>query len=84
MIQGLQQIYDIAYSIYTDAVNSLIAVEKLSEREAGRILGGLLDFCGDIRFLDLFKRLCRYIYSIYSLLVTDYLHWYILQYEEGK
>lgn len=84
MIQKLQQIYDNAFSIYTDAVNSLIASKKPIEHEAERILDGLLDFCGDIRFLDLFKRLCRYIYSIYSLLVTDYLHWYILQYEEGK
>lgn len=50
MIQKLQQIYDNAYTIYTDAANSLIAVEKPSEHEVERILDGLLDFCGDIRF----------------------------------
>ena len=84
MIQKLQQIYDNAYTIYTDAVNSLIAVEKPSEHEVERILDGLLDFCWDIRFLDLFKRLCRYIYPMYPLLVTDYVHLYDLQYEEDK
>ena len=36
MIQKLQQIYDNAYTIYTDAVNSLIAVEKPSEHEVER------------------------------------------------
>ena len=84
MIQKLQQIYDNAFSIYTDAVNSLIASKKPSEHEAERILDGLLDFCGDIRFLDLFKRLCRYIYPMYPLLVTDYVDLYDLQYEKDK
>lgn len=84
MIQKLQQIYDNAYTIYTDAVNSLIAAEKPSEHEVERILDGLLDFCWDIRFLDLFKRLCRYIYPMYPHLVTDYVHFYSSQYEEDK
>ena len=79
-----QQIYDHAYKVYTDAVNSMVSVLLPDERQVEQLLDGLLDFCDDNRFLKLYKKLCRHVYALYPHLVTEYVQLYHSEYEEQK
>ena len=79
-----QQIYDHAYKVYTDAVNSMVSVLLPYERQVEQLLDGLLDFCDDNRFLKLYKKLCRHVYALYPHLVTEYVQLYHSEYEEQK
>ena len=79
----IQRIHNSAYRLSREAVDSMIQSSRPSERQIKHVLVQLLDFCGDIRFLELFKTLCRYAYCRYPHLVADYITFYHSQYEEG-
>ena len=76
-----QQIYDHAYKVYTDAVNSMVSVLLPDERQVEQLLDGLLTFCDDKRFTELYKRLCRHIFAIYPNLAENYIQLYHSKYE---
>ena len=78
----IQRIHNSAYRLSRDAVDSMIQSSRTSERQIKHVLDQLLDFCGDVRFLELFKTLCRYAYCRYPHLVADYITLYHSQYEE--
>ena len=76
-----QQIYDHAYKVYTDAVNSMVSVLLPDERQVEQLLDGLLTFCDDKRFTELYKRLCLHVIAIYPKLVDSYIQLYHSKYE---
>ena len=83
IVDKVQKIRDRVYRLYRDDVDSMIQSSQPSEQQIEHLLDQLLDFCGDVRFLELFKKLCRYAYCRYPHLVTDYITLYRSQYEEG-
>ena len=83
IVDNVQKIRDRVYRLYRDDVDSMIQSSQPSEQQIEHLLDQLLDFCGDVRFLELFKKLCRYAYRHYLHLVTDYITLYRSQYEEG-
>ena len=83
IVDKVQKIYDSAYRLYRDDVDSMIQSSQPSEQQIEHLLDQLLGFCGDVRFLELFKKLCRYAYRHYPHLVTDYITLCRSQYEEG-
>lgn len=76
-----QEVYDKAYQVYTDAVNSMTAVLVPDEQQVGELFDGLLTFCDDKRFTELYKRLCRHIFALYPNLKDNYIQLYHSKYE---
>lgn len=79
-----QEIYDKAYQVYTDAVNSMTAVLVPDEQQVGELFDGLLTFCDDKRFIELYKRLCRHIFALYPNLAENYIQLYHSKYEANE
>lgn len=76
-----QEIYDKVYRAYTDAVNSMTAVLVPDEQQVGELFDGLLTFCDDKRFTELYKRLCRHVIALYPNLADNYIQLYHSKYE---
>lgn len=76
-----QEVYDRAYQVYTDAVNSMTAVLVPDEQQVGELFDGLLTFCDDKRFTELYKKLCRHIFALYPNLADNYIQLYHSKYE---
>ena len=76
-----QEVYDKAYQVYTDAVNSMTAVLVPDEQQVGELFDGLLTFCDDKRFTELYKKLCRHIFALYPNLADNYIQLYHSKYE---
>lgn len=78
----LQTVRDFAYAHYSGEVRELIKCKAPSQDQAEYLLDGLLDFCGEERFLNLFKDTCRHLLSLYPSMVQEYVQLYHTQYEE--
>ena len=76
-----QEVYDQAYQAYTNAVNSMTAVLVPDEQQVGELFDGLLTFCDDKRFTELYKKLCRHIFALYPNLADNYIQLYHSKYE---
>lgn len=71
------------YAHYQSLVAAVLANQITSEREIEAIMDGLLDFCDDEKFLDLYKKLCRHVYHQYPQLVGEHVNLFRLQFEES-
>lgn len=72
-IQSLNKRAFIAYQPEVDAViNAKIADEKTIQH----LLDGLLDFAHDAQMLGLFKKLCRYYWTINPVTTAQYVNSY--------
>ena len=78
--EQLRDLYNSVYQMYDEAVESMIHLPRVTERQVEHLLDNLLDFCDDYRFLELYKKLCRHVMSQYPQLVKDYIHLYHTQY----
>lgn len=72
------------YVHYQSLVTAVLANQIASEREIEAIMDGLLDFCDDEKFLDLYKKLCRHVYNQYPQLVGEHVNLFRLQFEENN
>lgn len=61
-VEALNKLTDQALAQYTALVDSAVAGHITDERELEHIMDGLLDFGDDLRFLEIYKRLCRHIF----------------------
>lgn len=78
----LQAVRDFAYTQYSNEVKHLLTNKSPSQTQAEHLLDGLLDFCGEERFLKLFKEVCRHLLPSYPSTVQAYIQLYHTQYEE--
>lgn len=78
----LQAVRDFAYAQYSDEVKHLLTNKSPLQSQAEPLLDGLLDFCGEERFLKLFKEVCRHLLPSYPSTVQAYIQLYRAQYEE--
>ena len=76
-------IYDQAYLSYSTLIADAMK-SKPTQRQAERILDGILDFCYDKRFQVLFKQFCKHIYQFYPDSAVDYIKIYRDQLEEDE
>jgi hypothetical protein len=65
-----------AHAQYIVEVDALIAVRSRDARHIERLLDGILDFGFDDAMTQLFKRLCRYYYTLDPAATADYVHSY--------
>ena len=77
---------DMAYTHYKPIVDMYIAQlkngENVSENELCLFLDYMLDFCGDERMLQLYKKLLRAMLPKYPQAVNDYIKFYKEEYDD--
>jgi len=83
IIEATEPLYRQAESEYTPLVNSIIKRQCRDPKEIERLLDGLLDFACDERMLKLFKKLCRYYYSIDPVATAEYVNLYRKLWDSG-
>lgn len=79
VIEQIRDLYGSVYQMYDEAVESMIHLPHVTEQQVEQLLDDLLDFCDDIRFLELYKKLCRHVMLQYPHLVKDYIYLYHAQ-----
>lgn len=77
LAEKMKGIYDDAVLVYTPIVND-ICNRKATEKDVCLILTWLLDYAGEERMLELFKKVCR----SFLLLYPDTIAWYIMEYRK--
>lgn len=82
VVERINDLRDLAYAQYLPAVDEVLAGRITDKSQIEHILDGILDFGDDPRFLDLSKRLCRYLYYEYPQLVVDFISMYRLLFDE--
>jgi len=80
----MQAIYVQAETYYTSAVNSLIQSKRKDEKEIEQILNYMLDFADNEKILALYRKLCRYYYSINPQATAEYIQSYKELYDEDE
>ena len=77
---------DMAFTHYKPSVDMYIAQlkngENVSENELCLFLDYMLDFCGDDRMLELYKKLLRAMLSKFPKAVNDYIKFYKEEYDD--
>ena len=75
-----------AYRLYEPKVESLISSKTKNKHEIERLLDSLLDFCFDDDVLTLYRKVCKYYYTISPTSTVAYIEYYKEMYdpEENK
>jgi hypothetical protein len=73
-----------AATAYEPIVNDLINSRSKDHMGIQRTMDYLLDFCGNPAVLLLFKKLCRYYYYLDPAATSDYIGYYLEQWEPEK
>ncbi len=71
IVEGISKLRDTAYAHYSLLVEQVLKDQITDEQQLEQIMDGLCDFCDEIRFIDLYRSLCRHIYYQYPQLVES-------------
>ena len=80
-VEALNKLTDQALAQYTALVDSAVAGHITDERELEHIMDGLLDFGDDLRFLEIYKRLCRHIFYKHLQMVGEHIYLWRMQFD---
>lgn len=69
---SISKLRDTAYAHYSLLVEQVLKDQITDEQQLEQIMDGLCDFCDEIRFIDLYRSLCRHIYYQYPQLVGEH------------
>lgn len=83
-IESLGKIRESAYRLYSEAVEAILSDRITDPNHIERIMDGLLDFCDEDRFIEIYRRLCRHIYYRYPQMVGEHVAMFRLQFETSK
>ncbi len=72
IVEGISNLRDTAYAHYSLLVEQVLKDQITDEQQLEQIMDGLCDFCDEIRFIDLYRSLCRHIYYQYPQLVGEH------------
>ena len=72
IVEGIRKLRDTAYAHYSLLVEQVLKDQITDEQQLEQIMDGLCDFCDEIRFIDLYRSLCRHIYYQYPQLVGEH------------
>jgi len=82
-IYALNRLRDSAFAQYTTLVDSVLRNEITDQRQLERIMDGLLDFCDEERFLQIYKKLCRHIFYRHPQMVGEHIRLFRAQFEDA-
>lgn|SRR3989338_1809502 len=82
--KSLVALGETAVAAYEPIVNDLVALRSKDHMEIQRTFDGMLGFCGNPAMLLLFKKLCRYYYYLDPAATSDYVGFYLEQWEPEK
>lgn len=68
----LRSLRDEAFTQYSRLVEQVLNDRITDKRELERIMDGLLDFCDEERFIEIYRKLCRHIYYKHPQLVGEH------------
>ena len=80
-VEALNKLTDQALAQYTALVDSAVAGHITDDRELEHIMDGLLDFGDDLRFLEIYKRLCRHIFYKHPQMVGEHIYLWRMQFD---
>ena len=72
IVEGISNLRDTAYAHYSLLVEQVLKDQITDKQQLEQIMDGLCDFCDEIRFIDLYRSLCRHIYYQYPQLVGEH------------
>ena len=72
----IMELQNLATKQYTPVVDDIIRSRCRDMQHIEHTLDGLLDFCGYDRAVELFRRLCRYYYTLDPHATAFYVHAY--------
>jgi hypothetical protein len=85
LIESHRNLAEQAREQYRPLVNSIIDSQTNDVNHICYTLDFMLDFCFDEQMLQLYRKLCRYLYSLDPETATDYVNAYRERWdEEGK
>ncbi len=76
LVRQMQGLARQAHAEYSSEVDALIEKRSCDTRRIERLLDGILDFGFDDTMVQLFKRLCRYYYTLDPAATADYIRIY--------
>ena len=80
----MQAIHSQAVVEYSPIVEDLIRSNCRDEYRIELTLDYLLDFAGDERILNLYRKLCRHLYTLNSQAAAEYIQFWKEQYDEDE
>lgn len=80
-LNSFERIKASAYKLYSETVEAITSDKITGEKQIERIMDGLLDFCDDDRFVDIYRKLCRHVYCRYPQMVGEHIALFRLQFE---
>ena len=72
IVDEISKLRDTAYFQYSVLVEQVLKNQIFEEQQLEQIMDGLCDFCDEIRFIELYRSLCRHIYYQYPQLVGEH------------
>lgn len=82
MAEGIMQLSLQAVQIYTPIVNRIISDTSATQHEVEYLMDFMLSLCHTEEFTNLFKKLCRGIFSRFPDTVYCYAKYYFEEYED--
>jgi len=82
LADGFMQSIRFSIQHYTPEVEVIIKTKCRNEQQIERLLDKLLDLCSSDEALPLFKKLCRYYYSINPQVPVNYVDFYREMWDE--
>lgn len=83
LVRELQSFYDEVYEQYEPMAERLCK-RNASEAEVADFLEKLLDYCMDVKFVSLYKTVCRRYYAKYTQMVSEYVYLYLDLYQNEE
>lgn len=80
-VEGISTLRDVAYSQYSALVNQVLNNQIIDVRKLEQIMDGLVDFCDEDRFIELYRGLCRHIFYQHPQLVGEHVALFRAQFE---
>ena len=83
-INGIRALMDRAYQQYSSLVDAVINDEITDINQIERIMDGLVDLGDDVRFIEIYRKLCRHVYHRYPQLVGEHVMMFRAQFESNE
>ena len=80
----LRSLRDEAFTQYSRLVEQVLNDRITDKCELERIMDGLLDFCDEERFIEIYRKLCRHIYYKHPQLVGEHVALFRAQFETAE
>ena len=81
LTQDLRMLQDRAFNQYSSLVGQVISGQITDKQDIEKIMDGILDFCDEDRFINIYRQLCRHIYYQYPQLVGEHIALFRAQFE---